>query len=435
MTKIPENLSISGYSIKNNTFVKVVKKAKEDRIKVEVGDSKSVDKILPQAKISRWDNECNCSVRLIDDNTDIPQVVTEENKIKFIKDKIEAHFYDFSKVKKINQSIESDTIRYIKRGEISPESVAAEQELYKHDLSSPPTIVTSSFDREAILFFGKQDANSYYDLDTFKIPIVRLNTVFNANPMYADNNLVWLTFFYSTEQFSGNNGIELLQDSVIEALSKYNLEIKKYRGKLFYIKNGVKYKFFSSTITNERLFCYINFDTDYNKSMEWYKEGVEKDGLDSKEIEAKGLWNVNNKIKKEIVDEIVDIFVAKIGKRKKIDFFTNQEKKELHRLKFLAKDKKWRIECEREDKKVDESDGFELETVLKEKPRTNKIRMSVRTKGLKFYYQRKLTLEEKFKGNLADIKTFDECKNAGFPITDDIPAACVIDGYKEFIDN
>ena len=40
MAKIPENLSVKDYSIKNNTFVKVAKDDWRDKINVEVGDSK-----------------------------------------------------------------------------------------------------------------------------------------------------------------------------------------------------------------------------------------------------------------------------------------------------------------------------------------------------------------------------------------------------------
>lgn len=49
---------------------------------------------------------------------------------------------------------------------------------------------------------------------------------------------------------------------------------------------------------------------------------------------------------------------------------------------------------------------------------------------------------EEFTGNLNDIKTFDDCKKAGFKITDDIPATCTVGEphmtggkYKTFTNN
>ena len=43
--------------------------------------------------------------------------------------------------------------------------------------------------------------------------------------------------------------------------------------------------------------------------------------------------------------------------------------------------------------------NFEFEVVLNKKPKTNKIEMSIKTKGLNFYYQRELTQEEKAAGD------------------------------------
>lgn len=47
------------------------------------------------------------------------------------------------------------------------------------------------------------------------------------------------------------------------------------------------------------------------------------------------------------------------------------------------------------DLDIDEDGGFEIEILLKEKPKTNKFVFSIQTKGLDFFYQPALTKEEK----------------------------------------
>ena len=81
------------YNIVKNTFILKDKKELHNEFEIEIGDLNQ-NYFHPQLKIKRWDNECNFSVRLIDDEPDIPKIETEDNKIKFIKNKIEAHFYD-----------------------------------------------------------------------------------------------------------------------------------------------------------------------------------------------------------------------------------------------------------------------------------------------------------------------------------------------------
>ena len=59
---------------------------------VEIGDAKS-DEFRPQVKVLRWDNECNFSVRHIDDAPDAPVIKVKAGQIKAIKAKTECHFY------------------------------------------------------------------------------------------------------------------------------------------------------------------------------------------------------------------------------------------------------------------------------------------------------------------------------------------------------
>ena len=47
----------------------------KDRVRVEVGDVYKHDRFLPQAKIARWDNQANFSIRLVEDRDTSPVVV------------------------------------------------------------------------------------------------------------------------------------------------------------------------------------------------------------------------------------------------------------------------------------------------------------------------------------------------------------------------
>lgn len=84
------------YSFKDETFKRVQKDYVKDLIEVEIGDSKTISKFMPQHKVMRWDNECNVSIRLKDDGNGTETVETREDKIVWKKGKREAHFYDFT---------------------------------------------------------------------------------------------------------------------------------------------------------------------------------------------------------------------------------------------------------------------------------------------------------------------------------------------------
>lgn len=84
------------YSFKDETFKRVHKSDWKDLVELEVGDSKTPTKFIPQHKIMRWQNECNVSIRLKDDGNEPEIVETREDKIVWKKGKREAHFYDFT---------------------------------------------------------------------------------------------------------------------------------------------------------------------------------------------------------------------------------------------------------------------------------------------------------------------------------------------------
>jgi hypothetical protein len=83
---VPKN-----YTFDKNTYFSTPKDNPKDLIQVEIGDSKEPGITLPQAKICRWDNESNVSIRLKD--FDNYSVVQEADKIIFGDETKEVHFY------------------------------------------------------------------------------------------------------------------------------------------------------------------------------------------------------------------------------------------------------------------------------------------------------------------------------------------------------
>lgn len=95
--KIPKTLSkeiSEKYTVFGNTFVRKVKDDPKNKIEVEVGNINDPESFSPKVKIKRWDDEVNFSVELIDNEADDPVVTTDQDKIKWTKNKREAKFYE-----------------------------------------------------------------------------------------------------------------------------------------------------------------------------------------------------------------------------------------------------------------------------------------------------------------------------------------------------
>lgn len=79
------------FAVKDNTFKRAVTDNPRDKIEIEIGDSKQPD-FKPQAKISRWSNEVNLSLRA----EEHPEAVvrTEGKLIKYVTPDYEVHQYE-----------------------------------------------------------------------------------------------------------------------------------------------------------------------------------------------------------------------------------------------------------------------------------------------------------------------------------------------------
>jgi hypothetical protein len=78
------------YKFLKNTYSKDTVSNPKRKIDIEIGDSKQ-DAFYPQFKTKHWDNECNFSLRYIDDLSGSVQNIGET--IKYIKPKEEVRFY------------------------------------------------------------------------------------------------------------------------------------------------------------------------------------------------------------------------------------------------------------------------------------------------------------------------------------------------------
>jgi len=81
---------------RDQTYFKTPQNIQEDRIQIEIGDSKQPDKFYPQIKLMRWDNELNLSVRLMDSFQGEAIISQKGDRIEWIKPTIKSHFYDHS---------------------------------------------------------------------------------------------------------------------------------------------------------------------------------------------------------------------------------------------------------------------------------------------------------------------------------------------------
>ena len=386
--------------ISDTTYKKVAKDNPKDFLEVVIGDALQPD-FKPQAKIQRWDNEANVSIRLKETPEELletPTITEKDGKIEYKKSKREAHFYDIASVVK-----QSDFVRYVKMGYLDPITFSVEYEMFRKLNQDIPTIDCFWADREMLLFFGYQQISKWYDESKLQIPVVRLSSSLTGNPMYADRNIAWLNFHYHYSQIP-EEGIKLLSGSIVEILDEeYGIKatardgVTPYGLKLFFEKDGKLIKFFSSTQTDDRIHCYINFGTDYNRSMDLYKTGAERDSLD---VEAGGLWLIDDTLNsEEVLDKIVERFILKLGKTKIDDVHSVDEIQQIEELKPILGSDEWVRFGDRNDdnlkKEIVEGNGFEFDINIKEKPVSNRIEFSINSKGVAFWRQPELTREEK----------------------------------------
>jgi len=372
--------------INNTTWKHKAKNNAKDKIEVEIGDSKQPD-FKPQVKIMRWDNECNVSIRLIDDNIDSIEQVGD--KIKYSKKDKEVSFYQIDKKEVTNNEIYTEQTIVTKELDISSERLVSLYELNKHKNEKSNYAIIATLSEKAILFYGKQSYSSYYD--ELKYPVRRFLTTAKGNPMYDDGGLVWV---FIMGRKLNQNIIEPFFDEIINELVSLGFKRKK-----FSVINGYKLfyegkKLSSVNIEEGDFIAYVNYDCDYNMSMDLYKDGVDRDSSD--EICRLKQYNENISIKliENVIENILQIDYSK-GNISESDEIIVKEKS------LIAKESDWIEDVRRNDLKpnIYVPDGaMEFEITLKKKPKTNVIQFTLVDKDVEYLYQPELTQEEINKG-------------------------------------
>jgi hypothetical protein len=94
--------------LNDTTWKQEIKADLRDELSCIIGDDKQLD-FKPQMKIERWSNEVNMSIRFINDEKN--QIIrTEDGKIKWIGDKVEAHWYNISNIDHLESVSEFEVI-------------------------------------------------------------------------------------------------------------------------------------------------------------------------------------------------------------------------------------------------------------------------------------------------------------------------------------
>lgn len=89
LSDIPLSKEITdNFTVVNNTLV-----SKNKEYEVEIGDIKQTD-FMPQTKIKRWLNECNFSMRLVENGLDSPVLTEDAGVLKWTKNDIEVQYRD-----------------------------------------------------------------------------------------------------------------------------------------------------------------------------------------------------------------------------------------------------------------------------------------------------------------------------------------------------
>lgn len=362
---------------------------------IEIGDAKQAQ-FFPQVKIKKFNNESNFSLRLVDQNQ-LGGVVTDKTEsIEYDMGNKVARFYEKNKKQK-EIIADSTTTRFINRGVIHPKDLVAEHELESKQLDS--NIASVSFlNRKCILFYGHQDADSYYDLATLPVSVVRFNTEHHSNPMYSDNGIGWAMFHYRVDDTIRRGlFVDKLWEATQEALAKYAVTLVRKGKKFYYIQGGKEYKFLSLGFeANEVAFFYLIVSGNYDRSMNLYKPGVAKDSGDN----AGQLVDVCPGITNGVLEEIMRSTLTKMRFGITDSDFSAQELNKIQKNRTKANNDAWILNGYRDDliSEEDEEGAFEFDIVLKEIPTSNVIEFTVNTKNLVFHKQEALTPEDKFNG-------------------------------------
>lgn len=235
------------YTVVDNSFVRTSVSDPLDKVEVEIGDTKQPDSFYPQVKMMRWDNENNYSFRLINNDENI--IISSENeKIKWIGDKIDAHFYDKQPESKVNYT----TARQVDLGSLRPEQMSASFDLFRKLKQNEIVFLTYRPDREVYWLAARYDPSIDLDMGLIEKPIMRYRVRSRHYPaMFVDEN----TLFVDIVSPNKDVNISIL-NPVKKLLLQYGYDgIDDEGGRIYFEKDGKRKKLISYG-TDRNHFCF-----------------------------------------------------------------------------------------------------------------------------------------------------------------------------------
>jgi hypothetical protein len=352
---------------------------------VSVGDEKKED-FFPRVKVKKWNNEVNLSLGIKHSGGDH---TVDGKKIVYTADTLAAHFYPITSHPEFN----TDYIRFIDAGLVDPITFSAQYEVDRYIDWPEQTIVFQTPDRPLIGYYGHYPADNYVgDIDIaenrISAPVIDIT---GNNPLYLDQNMALIDIHYHPERDDIDKIDRDVRRAIIDIVGKYAKVSEK--GDKLYIEDGDRIvKFFSTAAIDGHYYFYININCDYNKVYSYYKKTVPKDVRDEY---AYGLASVIKNLPDDLIYQIITKYAEHHGLPLVESKFTDEELAIIEKLKAPLSTTDWIRNGIRDDvhltSALNKPDGYEFEVHLLEKPKTNIVSLSVRSKGLKFYYQGEIT--------------------------------------------
>lgn len=368
----------------------------EHIVETVVGDDKQAD-FHPRLKIKKWHNEVNFSIGL--DHTGGKHEIDGEIIHYHAGDK---HVRFYPRKPKVPQ-LDKKTIRYINAGSLDPTTIAAQYELDRHVEWPSQTIVNYYCDRPAMMYYGYYLAETYIDKLKIDLPEIRLSSIgMQNNPMYMDKGLPLIYIHYDRRRDDTDRIHSLMVKAVTQVLGGYGIPVEQNGLKLYFKHVGKKVKFFSTALIDNggagQYYFYFNLACDYNKAYDYYRSDIRKEIRDKY---AYGLKAIKPDLPDSVVEEIITRYAKLYGATLKQKSYTKDEWAIINKLKPIMESRDWIDNAKRDDvyliSAADERDGFEFDVELTTKPANNIMPLTIKAKGLVFYYQPELTPEERLK--------------------------------------
>lgn len=386
-----------------------------ETLETVIGDEQQAV-FMPRMKVKKWNNECNLSLGVPVSNPNDWTYQKVNNRLEATGPGIKARFYGLTKQEPPHAN---ELVQITGSSTMTPEKAAAEYELFRQKGHDVFNCIWYVADRPSLMLFADNPASRYINLDgnrnaiwqrqgfgetdSFQrnVPTVRVPGHVSANPYYMDPGLINIDIHFGFLDVPDIN--EKWLQAIIDVLSGYGVETT--RGdhmKLFFADNGNLVKYHSAQNTHGILAGYLNLETRYNRHTCFYDLLKWPDlSADVRDPYAYGLRAKYPNIPSNVVDQIFARFAGHLGLPLQQRSYTQAEQDQITAIEVLHQQPGWLEEGKRADAGwwySPKEDGFEFEVIFDSLPASNRVDLSMQTKGVKFLYQAPLTEADKLKG-------------------------------------